>query len=479
MREPRGRLRFSPKLLLVLSDALAFCGGVYLSLSFLPMYDAGWNSTAQGRLHFLLSCLPLAILLLGCSGLYHGLHSPWPTVLRRSACIQVLELGGLLLLLNATKAPPVAYWRALPLGLSFFPFSVLGRQVALAVWDAHSSHIYNVPHILIIGSGGPARVFVRHVKRFEDFPHRFVGCLHVGSALAPTAVEGVPVLGTAEILRNYVFLHPVDVVVIATPLVRSEEVTALLSPVFELGITVWIVPESQIQVTSSDRGNVQVGHKILFETEITVLLSVPARKAYLFCKRISDVLISAILLVFLSPLFLLIAVLVKINSPQGPVFYAWHVLGKNGKPFVGYKFRTMMPRADQLKQQLLAFNEMQGPIFKMRNDPRVTPLGRFLRKFSLDELPQLYSVLKGDMSLVGPRPPFPQEAEGFEFWQRRKLSVKPGITCLWQINGRNEIFSFDEWARLDLEYIDTASFLLDVKILLRTIPAVLFRRGAY
>jgi lipopolysaccharide/colanic/teichoic acid biosynthesis glycosyltransferase len=138
----------------------------------------------------------------------------------------------------------------------------------------------------------------------------------------------------------------------------------------------------------------------------------------------------------------------------------------------------MVPDADKLKQQLLAFNEMQGPVFKMRNDPRVTRLGRFLRKFSLDELPQLYNVLKGDLSLVGPRAPLREEVERFEFWQRRKLSVKPGISCLWQVNGRGEIRNFDEWARLDLEYIQNASLLLDLKIILMTIPAVLSGRGA-
>jgi lipopolysaccharide/colanic/teichoic acid biosynthesis glycosyltransferase len=139
----------------------------------------------------------------------------------------------------------------------------------------------------------------------------------------------------------------------------------------------------------------------------------------------------------------------------------------------------MVPNAEQLKIQLLQHNEMQGPVFKMQSDPRVMPLGRFLRKYSIDELPQLYSVLKGDMSLVGPRPPAKQEADQFEFWQRRKLSVKPGITCFWQVNGRNEIASFDEWARLDIEYIKQASMSCDLRILLRTIPAVVRGKGAH
>ena len=216
----------------------------------------------------------------------------------------------------------------------------------------------------------------------------------------------------------------------------------------------------------------------LLGVDTTLFSTVPQRRGYLFLKRVTDCFVSAIALALLAPVFLIVALAIKLSSPKGSIFYRWRVLGKNGKPFVGYKFRTMVPDAEKLKEQLRAFNEMQGPVFKMRNDPRVLPFGRFLRKFSIDELPQLYSVLKGDMSLVGPRPPSKEEAERFEFWQRRKLSVKPGISCLWQVNGRNEIRDFSEWARLDLEYIEHASFLLDLKILLQTIPAVLSGQGA-
>ena len=184
-------------------------------------------------------------------------------------------------------------------------------------------------------------------------------------------------------------------------------------------------------------------------------------------------------LMLLSPLFLIIAFLIKMLSPRDPVLHRLNLVGTNRRPFVAYKFRTMVPNADELKPSLIKYNEMQGPVFKMRNDPRITVLGRFLRKYSLDELPQLFSVLKGDISLVGPRAPLEQEADRFEFWQRRKLCVKPGITCLWQVNGRNQIARFDEWARLDLEYIEKASFWLDFRILLKTIPVVIRGRGAY
>jgi lipopolysaccharide/colanic/teichoic acid biosynthesis glycosyltransferase len=193
-------------------------------------------------------------------------------------------------------------------------------------------------------------------------------------------------------------------------------------------------------------------------------------------KRLLDLVGATAGLVLLSPLFAGIAVAVKRSSP-GPVFYRWPVVGRGGRPFTGYKFRTMVRDADRLKQRLSAHNEMTGPMFKMSNDPRVTPTGRILRRYSLDELPQLWNVLKGDMSLVGPRPPLREEWAAFEPWQRRKLAVKPGITCLWQVSGRNAIRDFDAWVRLDLEYIDRWSLWLDLSILLRTIPAVVKGTG--
>lgn len=193
-------------------------------------------------------------------------------------------------------------------------------------------------------------------------------------------------------------------------------------------------------------------------------------------KRAMDISIAATLLLVLSPLLILIAIAIELSSP-GAILYPWRVVGLGGRDFVGHKFRSMVRDADELKLALEPYNEMNGPVFKMQKDPRIIPIGRFLRKYSLDELPQLWSVLIGDMSLVGPRPPARSEFERFEPWQRRKLSVKPGITCLWQINGRNQISDFAEWARLDLEYIDNWSLWLDIKILVRTILVVLRGTG--
>jgi lipopolysaccharide/colanic/teichoic acid biosynthesis glycosyltransferase len=194
------------------------------------------------------------------------------------------------------------------------------------------------------------------------------------------------------------------------------------------------------------------------------------------CKWFFDLLVSGSLLVVLSPLFLILALAVKLTS-SGPVFYRWNVVGMGGRPFTGYKFRSMCLNADELKVQLEPLNEMHGPVFKLTNDPRVTRLGAWMRRHSLDELPQLYSVLKGDMSLVGPRPPLVSEYARFTEYQRQKLAVKPGITCLWQVNGRNDVKDFDEWVKLDLDYIRRWTPMLDMKILVKTASEVIAGSG--
>jgi lipopolysaccharide/colanic/teichoic acid biosynthesis glycosyltransferase len=196
----------------------------------------------------------------------------------------------------------------------------------------------------------------------------------------------------------------------------------------------------------------------------------------LVCKRVMDVILSVVLLLLAAPLILVLSLLVKITS-AGPVFYSWKVVGKNGHPFVSYKIRSMVVNADELKSQLENRNEMSGPVFKMAGDPRVAPLGAWMRRYSVDEVPQLYSVFKGDMSLVGPRPPLRTEYERFTEYHKQKLAVKPGITCLWQISGRNDVSDFNEWVRLDLEYIRRRSMWLDVQILVKTCGAVLSGSG--
>ena len=194
-------------------------------------------------------------------------------------------------------------------------------------------------------------------------------------------------------------------------------------------------------------------------------------------KRLLDVVLASAGLIVALPLLAVAAAALKLDSP-GPVFHRARRVGRAGRPFTFLKLRSMRADAEELRGLLLHRNITLGPTFKLHDDPRVTRVGRLLRKTSLDELPQLLHVVAGDMSLVGPRPPFPEEVEHYETWMRRRLDVRPGLTCLWQIRGRSDL-PFDEWMRLDVEYVERHSFLLDATILVLTIPAVISGRGAY
>ncbi len=194
-------------------------------------------------------------------------------------------------------------------------------------------------------------------------------------------------------------------------------------------------------------------------------------------KRVLDLTLASIACIPALPVIALAAVAIKLDS-RGPVFHRAVRVGRGGRKFTFLKLRSMQVGAEELRGLLLHLNQAQGPAFKLHNDPRVTRVGRWLRKLSLDELPQLLHVLQGHMSLVGPRPPFPEEVERYEPWMLRRLSVRPGLTCLWQIRGRSDL-NFEEWMRLDIEYVDRLSFWLDLRILALTVPAVISARGAY
>lgn len=192
---------------------------------------------------------------------------------------------------------------------------------------------------------------------------------------------------------------------------------------------------------------------------------------YKISKRALDIIASAVGLIVLSPILIIVAILIKLES-KGPAIFSQKRIGLDGKEFKMYKFRSMVQNAEKLKKELEKQNEMSGPMFKIKNDPRVTKVGRFIRKTSIDELPQLINVLKGDMTLVGPRPSLPNEVEKFEAWMLKRLEVKPGLTCYWQVSGRNNI-DFEEWMKLDLKYVNDMSFLLDIKLIFKTV-GVLF-----
>jgi len=324
----------------------------------------------------------------------------------------------------------------------------------------------NKTKILVVGTGTRAKNFIETIESHFNWGLEIVGLLTGDPAKVGMVFYGRKVLGSNHDIETILHENRVDEVVICVSTKRFDQIREILEICEQEGV--------QVRLNSDFFGKlakkVRVDH--IYGLPIISLITTPDDEGALAIKRLMDIVISGFLLIVLSPLLLIIALLVKITS-RGPIFYQWNVIGLNKKPFRSWKFRTMIPSADQMKVDLEALNIMKGPVFKLEKDPRVTKIGKFLRKYSLDELPQLLSVLKGDMSLVGPRPVFPQELQGYESWHRRKLSVKPGITCLWQVSGRNKVNNFDEWVRMDFEYIDNWSLWLDSRILLKTVVAVL------
>ena len=276
-----------------------------------------------------------------------------------------------------------------------------------------------------------------------------------------------------EQLNSVIADQPVDEVLVALPIDKyGPLVETIVRQCEEQGIIVRVRTEmSHLQVARSYVDELQ-------GVPVMTIQSGPADSWQLIMKRVIDIVGSAALLLALAPLFAVVAWLIRKDSP-GPVFFTQERIGFNKRPFRLIKFRTMVDGADHQQSKLEHLNEAAGPVFKIKSDPRITRLGKFLRRFSIDELPQLVNVLKGDMSLVGPRPLPLRDFDRFDTqWHKRRLSVKPGMTCLWQVNGRSNI-NFDHWVQMDLEYIDNWSLGLDMKILLKTIPAIMKGSGAY
>jgi exopolysaccharide biosynthesis polyprenyl glycosylphosphotransferase len=327
--------------------------------------------------------------------------------------------------------------------------------------------------VLIAGRRDGITAFLS-VMAGQKTEYEIRGCL-VDDKDGTSAPLDIPVLGDVNSLGDLLIHDPIDEVIVVLPNGDSPWLVTALQACDYFRVTVHLVHESLMRVKLADL-TAFIGAQPC--ASIMLMPQEELSSYQLFLKRFIDVVVSSVALLVLAPLMLLIAIAIKITTPHLPVFYRWHVVGYRGRRFTGYKFTTMVKDADQYKEALAALNEMSGPVFKIRKDPRVTPLGRFLRKYSLNELPQLWSVLVGDMSLVGPRPAGPHELVRYAPWHKRKLSVRPGITCFWQVRGRNLISNFDDWVKMDLEYIEKQSLLTDMAILLQTVSVVVRGTGS-
>jgi exopolysaccharide biosynthesis polyprenyl glycosylphosphotransferase len=328
-----------------------------------------------------------------------------------------------------------------------------------------------VREVLIVGVGPMGRCTAEDFDDPNRQPVKVVGHLRFANDPKIDCVRGAPVLGDVDALQNCLRTAPIDEVYVAgDPARHGDEMQRAVRVCERFGVP-FALPAYSLRLERArpaDPAAVADGY-------LHYLTHAP-RPYQRSVKRLFDIFVSAATLVVLSPLFVAVAALIKLTS-KGPVFFRQARVGLHGRPFNMFKFRTMIVNAEALKEQLLGRNEQSGPVFKIKNDPRITQIGGFLRKHSIDELPQLINVLRGDMSIVGPRPPVAQEVARYEAWQRRRLSVRPGLTCIWQVSGRNQI-TFQEWMYLDMLYIDHWSITDDLNLILRTLPIVLTGRGA-
>jgi len=329
---------------------------------------------------------------------------------------------------------------------------------------------YNFRNMIIVGDDKRAYEFACMVERTRGWGIKILGFVTMEPRQAYEGIkENYELLGAIDELKEIVLKEVVDEVVFLVTRKKLDELEDLFLFLEDVGINARVALNFFPNVIartyiSSLRGVPLLSFSTLPRDGLPLLL-----------KTVMDRVISALLLAVFSPVILMAAIVIKVTSP-GPIIWKQIRCGLNGRKFTMYKFRSMVADADEKKKFLTSLNEMNGPVFKIKNDPRITLIGRWLRKTSLDELPQFINVLKGDMSLVGPRPALPEEVEQYERWQRRRLSMKPGLTCLWQVNGRNDV-DFEHWMKMDLDYIDNWRLELDLKILLKTIPVVLSCKG--
>ncbi len=333
-------------------------------------------------------------------------------------------------------------------------------------------------YILILGSRTAAHELIQMVKNQKGSTIKIVGCIELNREdVGKTVSCDVKVIGTLDDLRDILLNQVIDEVLITMPLNEIKNSEWYLSFINTFGITVRIIPYWYIRKFMTIHAFHSVKVEQFLSEPALIISRIQKNQDALAIKSLMDYVLALFALIITSPLFVIVPCLIKLFSP-GPVFYKQIRSGQDGRQFPLFKFRSMVIGAEEQQYTLIELNEADGPAFKIKKDPRIIPyIGRLLRKFGIDEIPQFINVIRGEMSIVGPRPPTPAEVEKYELWQRRRLSMKPGITCIWQIQpGRNDI-TFNQWMDMDMNYIDHWSLWLDIRIIFKTIPAMLLGSG--
>ena len=445
--------------------SIAFCAAYLLRNTVLASYWGPIDSD-EPYLHVrvLLLTLPVSAVTFRILGLYESFRLR-SLVDEIRLITQAVAWTGLIdvLLIFALKFKYVSR-------LFLFTFFLLALIVVIALRMAARSVLrkvrktgYNYRHILIVGTGSESRAITQAIEQNKHWGLNILG--YVKDSESNGEVADNAVLGSVEDIPDIVQNKVVDGVIFTTRPERLSAMRGVFQFCRKVGTPLYYAP-----LFFDDLAN-QITLERIAGVDLIAFSTKGCQAHQLILKRGLDLILSSTLLALFAPGMLLAATLIRSTS-RGPVLFKQKRVGVNGREFTLLKFRTMVVDAEQRKKGLVHLNEMDGPVFKIRSDPRTTSIGRVLRRTSLDELPQLFNVLQGQMSIVGPRPPLAEEVRQYKDWQRRRLSVKPGLTCLWQVSGRNQI-QFEKWMELDLEYIDNWSWWLDLKIMARTVPALL------
>ena len=419
----------------------------------------------------------LLVVTFWCLMLYfNGMYLPMRTrsfletlwILIKSAFFANLGFGMFVFLFKLTFVSRMFF---VIFAIMSFVFLFSEKAVIYRIMHSVRRQGLNQRRLLIVGTGRRAAGFIRKINDHPEWGLKILGAIDDEPGRGIEFVDGVKIVGALKEVPKILHTYAIDEVVFVVPRLRLSYIENAVRECEIEGIKVTIAVDLfTMKIAKSYQTDLDGMPLLTFKT------TVPSERD-LFAKRIIDFIISGACIAISSPIILVISILIKLTS-SGPVFYKQERIGLNGRKFTMYKFRTMRAGAQEKLSQVDIYKEIYEPQWKKTKLLFVTPIGRLLRKFSLDELPQLFNVFWGHMSLVGPRPTLPQEVNQYEAWHRRRFSMRPGLTCLWQVKGRREI-KFDEWMQMDLEYLDNWSLWLDFKILAKTIPAVLFGGGAY
>ncbi len=426
---------------------------------------------SEKNLGLTISFVPVWLFLLSLFGAYQDFRTRTfrkeISIVIKAAILSIIVLGNVVFLMQMQLTS------RLYIGIFTITTAtilIVEKRVIMAIMNQMHARGFNQINMLVVGTGKRAQKFIRTVKEHATWGLNIVGLIDDEHGMYGKEIEGYRVLGRLQDIPFILHRKVIDRVIFVVPRLWLHRLDDVILACEREGIATSISMDLyDLRIAEIRQTNFNGFPLLEFET-------FHANEWQLFVKRAFDIILALTFLVILSPVLILTMIAIKLES-RGPIFFSQTRSGVNGRKFTLYKFRSMIVGAEMKKKHIEKMNEMDGPVFKIKSDPRITKIGRIIRKFSIDELPQLFNVLKGDMSIVGPRPPIPVEVEMYELWQRRRLSLKPGLTCIWQVSGRNNI-NFDRWMEMDLEYIDKWSLWLDFKILFKTFFVVLFGYGA-